>query len=159
MFSWPHLHLLINHAPVGVLLCGLGLLVAALLRKDRAWKDASLWLLAAAGVAAFLVYVTGEPAADSLTHALSPAARAAVEAHEGSARYVFGVLTALTTAALAALFHGQRGEGVPDRFLWPVALLGLVALGVLTWTSFLGGRIIHRELDAPPPASSPSAPG
>lgn len=156
MFSWPHLHLLINHAPVGVLLCGLGLLVAALLRKDRAWKDASLWLLAAAGVAAFLVYATGEPAADSLT--LNPTARAAVEAHEDSARYVFGVLTALTTAALAALFHGQRGQGVPDRFLWPVALLGLVALGVLTWTSFLGGRIIHRELDAPPP-SSPSAPG
>jgi hypothetical protein len=148
--DWAHLHLLINHAPLWAVFVGAALLAASLWRPSPGWSDAALWTLAAAGAATFLVYLTGDPAADALASPPGPALLA-TQAHRDASRFAFGALTALSAAALAAALLAPRGpDGVHRPFLAAVLALALASFALLGWVGHLGGQIQHPELRSPP---------
>lgn len=142
-----HLHLLVNHAPLWGTFIGAMLLLASLWRPAPAWKDAGLWTLALTGVATFFVYMTGDPAAETLGP-VDAATQQAVEAHRDASRFAFGGLTALTAASLAAALLPPRDERghIPGRYVVAVLVVALACFAILGWVGHQGGLIQHVRL-------------
>jgi uncharacterized membrane protein len=140
-----HVHLLLNHLPVIGVLFALALLVVALLRRSVELTKAALWTTAIVGALAVPAYLTGEPAEEYIT-GLS---KAPVERHEEAAGVA---LAAVAFAGAAALLHLVlfRRVGIAPAVV--VAILALVAAGLLARTANLGGAIHHTEISAAAPA-------
>lgn len=139
--NWPHIHLLINHAPLFGTIFGTLLLALALWRRTELTRTA-LYVLVLSGFAAIVVFLTGEPAADALANA----PEALVDRHEDLA----GVATLLTgisaAAALVTLLLSHRSAAVARWMSGTVLALGLGASALLGWTANLGGQINHPEV-------------
>ena len=142
----PQLHLMLNHLPVvgalfvaAVLAVGLVTRSAAILRLGHA-------MLLAIAIAMVPVYLSGEPAEESIEHAAGVSERA-IEAHESAARVSMIGLEALGLAALAGLVWSRRLA--PSRRFTALLLACAIGLsGVLAWTAHLGGQIRHPEIRA-----------
>ena len=146
-----HLHLLMNHLPVLGSLFALLLFAGAMYRKSVSLRFA-LWFLVGVGAAAFAVYLTGEPAADSVEKLVGITEKS-IERHEKMAELATigaGILAAL---AMIALFMFRRKE-IP-RWVAAAGLVGTVLLSAtMGWTACLGGQIRHTEIRG---GSSPAA--
>jgi hypothetical protein len=136
-----HLHLIAGHTPVIALVSGFLLIQAGTWNSSRPVTRAGLWLVALAGVAAGLVYISGE-AAEGISIRLG-APEAMVERHEFWAGWALGAMAAAAAAALAAL---RRDAG--PRLTAVVSALTLLCLFMVTVVSWHGGRIRHPEIQA-----------
>jgi len=138
-----HLHLLMNHLPVLGSLFGLMLFAGTMYRKAVSLRFA-LWFAVGLGAAAIAVYLTGEPAADSVEK-LVGITEQSIERHEEMAELATigaGILAAL---ALTALLVFRRKE-IP-RWVGAAGLVGTVLLSAtMGWTANLGGQIRHSEI-------------
>lgn len=138
-----HLHLLLNHLPV------VGSLFAMLLFAGSLYKRAvslrfALWFAVALGATALAVYLTGEPAADTVEKLVGITERS-IERHEEAAELTTIVAGTLGALALIALMLFRRRE-VP-RWIGAAGLVGTVLLSAaMGWTANLGGQIRHSEI-------------
>lgn len=152
--NWPHIHLLLNHAPLFGAVFGTLLLALALWRRQELTHTA-LYVLVFSGFAAIVVFLTGEPAADALANA----PEALVDRHEDLA----GVATILTglaaAAALLALLIPPRFGALARWMNGTVLALALGASALLAWTANLGGQINHPEIRRGAVTVSPAHPG
>lgn len=139
-----HLHLLLNHAPVvGLLFASLLLAYGLAIRSDDVAR-ASFWALGLVGLAAVVVYLTGEPA-EELVEGLPGFSEAAMERHETAALWATWAAGAVGAAALAGLYV-YRGVGLPRRLGVLVLILAVVAMVPMAWTANLGGQVRHEEI-------------
>lgn len=138
-----HLHLLLNHVPVLGTFFGLALLAYALLRRQQDVLKAALGVFVVTGLAAGVVYLTGE-SAEELVEGMAGITEALIEPHEESALVALVLAGVLGLAALVGLLFFRRG--VPDWLGSAVLVLALVAGGAMAWTANLGGRINHPEI-------------
>src|SRR5690349_354101 len=103
-----HLHLIVTHLPVlgvafGALLLGFGLL-----RKNRVVQQAALGVLALAGIAAGVAYLTGEGAEEAIEGTLGTG-KSFLDRHETAAG--FGLVAAGIAGAMALIvLVGGRSE-------------------------------------------------
>jgi len=138
-----HLHLLMNHLPVLGSLFALLLFAATMYRRSVSPRFA-LWFAVGLGVASIAVYLTGEPAADTVEK-LVGVTEQSIEKHEELAELATigaGILAAL---AMAALLVFRRKE-IP-RWVGAVGLVGMLLLSAtMGWTANLGGQIRHSEI-------------
>lgn len=141
-----HLHLLLNHIPVIGTLFVVGLLAAALMRRDSMIARLALWTSALLGIVAIAVYFTGEPAEETVEH-LPGVSESVIEQHEELALVATTMIAAfgvLATGALAVF----RQRSLP-RWLVVSSFVGMLAVaGVMGWTANLGGQIRHTEIRA-----------
>lgn len=139
-----HIHLLLNHVPVLGAIFGFLLLAFATWKgKDESTK-VSLGVFALVGLAAVVVYLTGEPA-EELVEGLPGFSEANLERHEEAA------LIATIGAGIVGLFaigglwlYRRRRVAVWFRTLSLV--LGLGVVGLMGWTANLGGQVMHAEI-------------
>lgn len=140
-----HLHLFLNHLPVMGAVFALLLFIGVLYRNAVSLNFA-LWFLGGLGVAALIVYLTGEPAADAIEK-LPGVTEALIEEHEDAALFASIFTGVLAVLALLMLF-AYRHRTAPR---W-VAVSGLgatmVLSAVMAWTANLGGQIRHTEIRA-----------
>jgi hypothetical protein len=142
-----HWHLVLNHIPLLGLLFGTAILAYGLWRGQTDVQQASLGLLAVAGLAIIAVYLTGEPA-EEVVEGLAGVSHDAIEAHEHFAWYglVAGIATGVM--ALGALLYGALRRQLV-RWTAVATLLGaLLSVGLIGYTANLGGKISHPELRA-----------
>ncbi len=140
-----HLHLLVNHVPVFGLVFGLLLLVAALWRGSGELSKTSLAILVITGIGAILVYLTGEPAGESIEH-MAGVGESMVERHEDAAlaaTIAAGVVGGLAAIALLAF---RKAADLPRWVTSSALVLTLGAAGLMGWTANLGGQIRHTEI-------------
>lgn len=139
--NWPHIHLLLNHAPLFGTIVGTILLAAAILRNHSLIRPA-LYVLVLSGLAAIVVYFTGEPAADALANV----PEGLVDRHED----VAGITTLFTSlagaTAVLALIADRRLPSLTRWMNGAVLALAVGASGLLAWTANLGGQIQHPEV-------------
>ncbi len=138
-----HIHLLLNHVPVLGTFFGLALLAYALLRRQQDVLKAALGVFVVTGLAAGVVYLTGE-SAEELVEGMAGITEALIEPHEESALVALVLAGVLGLAALVGLLFFRRG--VPGWLGSAVLVLALVAGGAMAWTANLGGRINHPEI-------------
>jgi uncharacterized membrane protein len=144
MIGWPHLHLLLNHAPVVGSVAAWLLLAGGLVFKSTAVMRAAFVAFAAAAVLAFAAVQTGERAEDEVEN-LEGVSEERIEEHEEAAElaaialYGIGGLSAIGLAAF-------RRRRVPTWFAVLILVAGLAPVVLVARTSELGGRIRHPEI-------------
>jgi uncharacterized membrane protein len=141
-----HLHLMLTHVPVIGTAFALVLLVVALARRSDELKKAALWAFAVAALIAIPVYLTGEPAEESVEQ-LAGVTDDAIEQHEESAQAAFALILILGGIAGAGLAF-LRAKAVPQWFAISLLALSVATSGMLGWTANTGGQIRHTEIRA-----------
>ena len=141
-----------NHLPVLGSLFALLLFAGTMYRRSVSLRFA-LWFLVSLGAVAVAVYLTGEPAADSVEK-LVGITEQSIERHEEMAELATigaGILAALSLIALLTF----RRKEIP-RWVGAAGLVGTVVLSAtMGWTANLGGQIRHSEIRG---STSPPAP-
>lgn len=139
-----HWHLIASHLPVLGVPFGLALLSAGLIWRNLTLQRAGLAALVLSGVAAGIVYLTGESAEHAVEHMVGRP-EALVEAHEEAALLALIGAGVLGLLSAAGLWRSRREQPGPA---WGLAtlVLGLGVAVVLGWAANLGGQISHAEI-------------
>ena len=146
MISWPYAHLLLNHFPVVLSVCALAAsLLAAILRRRGLWQ-ASMGALTIAGVFVYPVQFSGNKA-DQALHEPWYVRHGALQAHDDAARIAMYVILIAGAFAAYAWWRSlkQPAESIPAWVKSGVFVGALAAVGTVTYTAYLGGKIIHES--------------
>lgn len=140
-----HFHLMLNHIPLLGLFFGAVLLAYGLWRDQDDVQRVSLGLLAAAGLAAIAVYLTGEPA-EEVVEGLAGVSHDAIEAHEEVGLYALIASLATGVVSLGALLYGLLRQRLVRWTVILALVLAVLSAGVIGYTANEGGKISHPEL-------------
>jgi uncharacterized membrane protein len=159
MLSWPYTHLLINHFPVVLSISALAVSILALLLGQRGLWLTAMGALTAAGASIYPVFFTGNKADHALNDPwyIHPGT---IEAHDQFATIALWVILIAGAFAAYSWWRSLKrpADLIPGWMRAGVFVGALAAAGIVAYTSFLGGQIIH---DAPilqlkqPPAGLP----
>jgi len=141
-----HLHLILNHVPVIGIIIGFLILAWGALRGYDEVKNTGLVILVLTALVAIPVYLTGEPAEETVEH-LPGVSEQIIELHEDSALY--SLILTTVSGALALLALTAIRFLTAKVSLWTVyacLLLSLIAGASVVYTANLGGQIRHSEI-------------
>lgn len=140
-----HIHLLLNHFPViGTLLGGL-LLLWGIAAKQSSLKSAAAVILAAMAVIAIPVFLTGEPAEESIEN-LPGVSESFLELHEEAASLAMWLLGITGVASLLALWLQRRQHARAAASFLVTVVLALLSFAAMARTGYYGGKIRHTEI-------------
>lgn len=143
--SATHIHLILNHVPVFGSIVGLALLGLSGWRKSDELKRVAFGFFVAVAILSAPVYLTGEPAEDSVK-GLPGVSEAIVEKHEEAAAIAFTGVVILGVVGAVGLVLSRSGKTAPAWF-GSTALAAAVAVSMLVgWTAHLGGQVRHTEI-------------
>ncbi|MFL5637845.1 MAG: hypothetical protein ACJ78M_00585 [Gemmatimonadaceae bacterium] len=155
MLSWPYAHLLINHFPVVLSVCALAVTALALLLSRRGLWLTAMASLTVAGLFVYPVHFTGGKAGQTLNDPWYVHA-GAIEAHDDAARIAMIVILIAGAFAAYGWWRALKRptEVIPAWMRLGVVVASLAAVGTVTYTAYLGGKIIHEapvlQLKQPP---------
>ncbi len=160
MISWPYAHLLLNHFPVVLSVCALAVTVLALLLKRRELWLTAMGALAFAGAFVYPVHLTGVQADEALNDPwyVPPGV---IESHEDAGTIAMYVILVVGAFAAYSWWRSLKrpAEALPGWMRAGVVVGAMAAVGMVTYTAFLGGKIIHEspvlQLTQPPPGLPP----
>lgn len=144
-----HIHLLLNHVPVLGVIFGFLLLAYALIKKSRDLRQASLSIFVFTGLISVVVYLTGEPAEETVEH-LAGVSETMIESHEEAALLAMVGATSLGAIALGGLLASRWSKAIAKPLVAAALLGSLIVSGLLAWTANLGGQIRHSEIRSAP---------
>ena len=147
-----HAHLILNHFPVIGVIFAIGISVYVLFRQEQAVFRVALFLLVVSGALSLPVYLTGE-SSEELVEEVG-AGEQYIEVHEEAAKVAAISTGALGILALVSLWWFRQRE-IGRMFVLATLVLGMVVGGLLTYTGYAGGKIMHTEIHS----GSPSGPG
>ena len=158
MYSFTHLHLLLNHFPIIVTVLGLLLVAVAAWRDSDSLARVALAFFVGGALSALPTYLTGESAEDTVRH-LPGVTRDIIEAHSDAAVISAIFVGLLGVFALWALWR-FRAELLLPKWVVRVALVAsIIGSGLMSWTGLLGGQVRHTEVRpgyvAPPGPTEP----
>lgn len=140
-----HLHLMLNHFPIIGTLLGTALMVYAYLSQSEANKKAALWMWFAMSLIAIPVFLTGEPAEESV-EGLAGVSEALIEQHEEAAELAIWVMEALGLFSLLTILLGFKKPELGKTMTGIAFALSLVTFLLMARTGYLGGQIRHSEI-------------
>ena len=161
MLSWPYAHLLINHFPVVLSVSALGVAILALLLGRRGLWLTAMGALTVAGLFVYPVHLTGIEAAEALSNPwyVHPGA---IESHEDAGTLAMYVILIVGAFAAYSWWRSLKrpGEPVPGWMRAGIVAGALAAVTLVTYTAYLGGKIIHEspvlQLTRPPSGLPPA---
>jgi uncharacterized membrane protein len=160
MLSWPYAHLLINHFPVVLSVSALGVASLALLLDRRGLWLTAMGALTVAGAFVYPVHVTGMEADKALKNPwyVHPGA---IESHEDAGTLAMYVILVVGVFAAYSWWRSLKrpAEPMPGWMRAGIVVGALAAVSFVTYTAYLGGKIIHEspvlQLTQPPPGLPP----
>jgi uncharacterized membrane protein len=161
MLSWPYAHLLITHFPVVLSISALGATILALLLGRRGVWLTAMAALTTAGLFVYPVHFTGDKANRVLNDPWY-VQQGVIGAHDDAARIAMWVI--LVAGAFAAYSWWKSFKRPDQPIPWwmraGVVVGALGAVGTVTYTAYLGGKIIHEapvlQLKQPPVGVPPA---
>lgn len=140
-----HIHLLLNHFPIVGTLIGSCLLLWGILKKNDQIRSISAFLLAAMAIVAIPVFLTGEPAEESVEH-LSGVSENMISLHEEAAEIAIWLMGITGIIAAAALFLAWKKHKQANIVFLIAFILSAVSFASMARTGYLGGQIRHTEI-------------
>jgi uncharacterized membrane protein len=139
-----HLHLLLNHFPIVGTMIGVGLMAYGYSIRNDSVKKAALFTWFIMALSAIPVFLTGEPAEESVK-GMAGVSEAVIEPHEEAAVLAFWCMEALGLLSLLASFKFEHSD--VSKIAMPlIVALSLVTSGLMAYTGYLGGQIRHTEI-------------
>jgi uncharacterized membrane protein len=160
MISWPYAHLLVNHFPVVLSVCALAVAILALFVRRRSLWLTAMGALTVAGVLVYPVHLTGLEAEKTLNDPWYIRS-GVIESHEDAGTLAMYVILIVGVFAAYSWWRSLKrpAELMPVWMRAGVFVGALAAVGTVTYTAFLGGKIIHEspvlQLNQPPPGVPP----
>jgi len=160
MMSWSYAHLLINHFPVVLSIAALAVTVLALVLGRRGLWLTAMGALTVAGLFIYPVHFTGDEADQALNDPwyIHPGT---IEKHDDFATITMWVILIVGAFAAYSWWRSLKkpADLIPGWMRAGVVLGSLAAAGTVTYTAYLGGKIIHEApvlgLEQPPPGLPP----
>jgi len=155
MFSWPYVHLLINHFPVVLSVSALAVTILALILGRRGLWLTAMGALTCAGLFIYPVHFTGDKADEALNDPWYIRS-GTIDAHDNAAGIAMVVILIVGAFAAYSWWRSLKrpAELIPGWMRAGVIVGSLAAVGTVTWTAYLGGKIIHEapilQLEQPP---------
>ncbi len=140
-----HLHLLLNHFPIIGTVLGAGVMAYGYLTSSDQVKKSALWTWFLMALVAIPVFLTGEPAEESI-EGIAGVSEGLIEEHEEAATVAIWLMEALGLLSLVTLVLGKTKESLSKPLVLVSTLLGLVVFGAMARTGYLGGQIRHSEI-------------
>jgi hypothetical protein len=145
--AWPHVHVILNHAPTVGLVFALIFFVVALILDNDLMKQGSLILFVICAVLGIPTYVTGTAAMLALTQPPAPGiSKAVIGAHRDFALLTLTGLAFTGGASWLELWRSRYSGRFSGASLTLVLVFAVVTLGVMAETGHRGGLINHPEI-------------
>jgi len=141
-----HLHLVTNHIPVIGTAFGILFLLGGMFRKSLELQVAAYLTFILSTFAVIIAYYTGEPAVESVEY-IFDINEQSIDAHANAAKATFFSMLVLSILSLIALFLANKKPSRISGFAQIVLLVAAVSFGLSAYTSNLGGKIRHTEID------------
>jgi uncharacterized membrane protein len=132
-----HFHLIVNHLPIMAIPLVLIFLLVGYKLDNTSIKRLSLFALFALSILTIGIFLTGEPAEESIEH-LPNVAEHFIESHEKASQVSLVLVLVMGVCSVIALKR--------DVFIKFVFVTGLIAFASLAYTGNLGGQIMHQEI-------------
>jgi len=145
-----HIHLIINHVPVILAISALLLLIISLFNHKKEYRNIAFAGFVIAAIFSFISFESGESAEDVVEN-IAGVTHDVIENHEHAAETARWLMLVLGVAGLAGLtyFRDEKKKGY-QLFLYISMIVGIIAVGYLVYTGYLGGLIRHTELISAP---------
>ncbi|MBK9017729.1 MAG: hypothetical protein IPM82_28835 [Saprospiraceae bacterium] len=140
-----HLHLLLNHFPIIGTVLGVGVMIYGYITSSDQVKKAALWTWFVMALIAIPVFLTGEPAEESV-EGIAGVSEALIEEHEEAAELAIWLMEALGLLSLVTLVLSKTKDSLSKPLVLVSTVLGLVVFGAMARTGYLGGQIRHTEI-------------
>lgn len=140
-----HIHLLLNHFPIIGTLIATVLLAWAVVTKNTSLRSAGYSLLIAMALVAIPVYLTGEPAEESVED-LPGVSESHIEQHEDAAKSALIAMEVAGVLALAGLIAARKGHAQSNTLGLATLGVAVVTCALMGYTGNLGGQIHHQEI-------------
>jgi peptidoglycan/LPS O-acetylase OafA/YrhL len=140
-----HLHLLLNHFPIIGTLIGTGLLLWAIIKKQDNGKLISSALLILMALIAIPVYLTGEPAEESVEK-LAGVSETMIELHEDAATIAMWLMGIAALFAFAAIVAQLRKHKSAKQLFLGTFIFSAICFAAMARTGYYGGQIRHTEI-------------
>jgi len=140
-----HVHLLLNHFPVIGTLIGSGLILWGIIKKQDQLKFAGAVVLSLMAIIAIPVYLTGEPAEESVED-LAGVTESAIKLHEDAATIAIILMSITGLASLAAIFLTWQKKLSAKTAYLAAFILSVICFAAMARTGYFGGQIRHTEI-------------
>lgn len=142
--SWPYTHLLINHFPVVLTIAALAAGCLALVLNRRGLWQTAMAAMAAAALSVYPVYFTGNEADQALNDPWY-IKHGVIDAHDTAAGIALWAILIVGVFAAYWLWRSIKrpAEQVPGWVRAAVFIGSLAAVGTVSYTAYLGGKIVH----------------
>jgi uncharacterized membrane protein len=150
-----HIHLILNHVPMLAIVIAGALFGIALAYRNIQFQRVALGFLVVVALTAIPVYLTGEPAEETVERAPGVSEQT-IDRHEKAAGAALAAMEALGGLALLGMLIFRKAAALPKVFAAGVLVLALAVSGLFGWTGYLGGQIHHPELRAAAQISGPA---
>lgn len=153
--NWPYLHTLINHFPIILSVMGAAAAITAFTLHRRGIWLYALASLTFAGLTVYPAFLTGDEASDTMKHEWY-VVPSMIHDHEEAADITLWFLLATGVISIYTWAWQVRHDESREPPTWLrtlVIVAALASVGTITYTSLLGGRIVHEspKLLTPPP--------
>ncbi|MCX6291006.1 MAG: hypothetical protein NT126_04515 [Bacteroidetes bacterium] len=140
-----YIHLVLNHVAVLGAVFSFLLFIAGIMKRNETISTIAFAGFVISALAAIPVFLTGEPAEDSVKN-LVGVFKPGIEEHEEAAEVSLWLIEILGIISLTALLFRKRKIFSSIMFVGIFALLSSVATGAISYTGYLGGKIRHTEI-------------
>ena len=142
-----HIHLLLNHFPIIGILIATIFLLYAVWKKENSIQQISLFTVFIMALIAIPVFLTGEPAEESVEK-LPGVIESIIEAHEESAELAFWFMMAAGALSLISFALQVVKNTNAKRLVIVSLMLCIITSALMVRTGYLGGQIRHTEIRA-----------
>ncbi len=140
-----HFHLLLNHFPIIGTLIGTIILVYGFITKELKIKILSAYIIAAMALLAVPVYLTGEPAEETVEH-ISGISEINIELHEEAAEFAIVLMSITGLLALITIIITKKIPAQIHKSFFVLIVFSFFSFAAMARVGYLGGKIRHTEL-------------
>ncbi len=141
-----HFHLLLNHFPIIGTLIGTIILVYGFITKELKIKILSAYVIAAMALVAVPVYLTGEPAEETVEH-ISGISEINIELHEEAAEFAIIMMSITGLLALISVIISKKIPAQIHKTFFVLIIFSFFSFAAMARVGYLGGQIRHTELN------------
>lgn len=141
-----HFHLLLNHFPIIGTLIGTIILVYGFITKELKIKILSAYIIAAMSLLAVPVYLTGEPAEETVEH-LNGVSEINLELHEEAAEFAFILMSVTGILAIISIIITYKLPAQIHKTFFVLIIFSSFSFATMARVGYLGGKIRHTELN------------
>ena len=150
-----HFHLLLNHFPIIGTLIGTIILAYGFITKELKIKILSAYVIASMALIAVPVYLTGEPAEETVEH-INGITETSIELHEEAAEFAIVIMSITGFLALISIIVSKIKPALTQKAFYALLVLTFISFAAMARVGYLGGQIRHTELNETITKTAPS---